>query len=201
MLRHNNVFPMPTNQISRSAILLTLLLAPFCLYAQAKPEDALKLKQLDDIKVTGTHLPAQSVIRLAGLKVGDKVNDLIVNTACHKITSTGLVHSIDYFYDMYPDKPGVTLNLTLVDEPGLLPATIKPEADDTALWNALLAIDPIFLRQMPRTEKALAFYAANLGKILEQQGRSDSYAAPDVVSNAAGEPAAIVFEIRKYKSR
>ena len=187
--------------INHFEFFLTLTLLLPTAQAQNKTDDALKVVQIEAIHVTGTHLPIESVIRLSGLKVGDKVNDLIVNTACHKVTTTGLVKSIDYFYDLYPDKPGVALTLALKDEGDLLPASIKPVADDESIWTALLAADPVFLRKMPRTESALRFYAASIGKILEQQGRKDEYAAPEVLANAAGQPAGIVFEIRKYKSR
>ena len=155
---------------------------------------------LDSIKVIGSRLPQESVIRLSGLKVGDKVNDLIVTTACHKVTATGLVKSVEYTYDLYPNKPGVGLKLTLVDEMPLLPAHIKPVEQEDHLWQSLTAIDPIFTRELPRTEKALSFYADNLGTVLKHEGHPDEYAAPDVVSGSDGSVNGISFEIRKYKN-
>jgi len=184
----------------KTVICLTFMYMLPAIQAQIKPDNALKLVQLEDIKVSGTHLPAASVIRLSGLKVGDKVNDLIVNAACHKITSTGLVKSIDYFYDLYPDKAGVSLTLALKDEGELLPASIRPSAEDDLLWKALVARDPIFQRQMPRTEKAMSFYATNLAKVLEEQGRKDEYAEGVILNDGTGQPASVVFEIRKYKT-
>jgi hypothetical protein len=112
--------------------------------------------------VKGTRLPSNSVISLSGIKLHDRVNDLIVNAACHKITATGLVKTVDYGYNVYPDRAGVALILTIADEGPLLPATIKPAAEESALWSSLQAIDPIFARELPPTERALAFYSKNI---------------------------------------
>jgi len=183
---------------------LYVVLACACpdgLAQDSSTEDAAKLVELDAIKIVGTRLPVPSVIRLTGLKIGDKVNDLIVNTACHKITATGLVKKIDYAYDLYPDKPGVALTLTLLDEGPLLSARILPADQDERLWQSLVAFDPLFDRRLPRTEKALAFYAANIEKVLKQQGRENEYAAPTVTGDANGEAREIVFQIREYKQQ
>lgn len=124
------------------------------IFPQQPNEGALRLVVLDSIKVTGSRLPEKSVVRLSGLKVGDKVNDLIVNTACHKITSTGLVKSVDYAYDLYPDRPSVGLMLTLTDEVPLLPAHIKPLEQEEHLWQSLAAIDPLYPRTSPHRKGA-----------------------------------------------
>jgi len=164
--------------------------------AQAPAE---RLMEVDSISVKGTRLPSSSVIRLSGIKLHDKVNDMAVNTACHKITATGLVKTVDYAYDAYPDRPGVALVLTIADEGPLLPATIKPAADENALWSSLQAIDPIFTRELPPTEKALAFYAKHLEKCLQANGHLDEYASPNVTADASGKLTGIVFELRQYK--
>jgi hypothetical protein len=153
---------------------------------------------LEKIEVRGTRLPAESIINLSGLKVGDKVNDLIVNNALHKITATGLVKTVDYAYDVYPDRPTAVLELTVGDERPLLPARIEPQADAEALWKCLQA-DPIFTRELPRTEKALAFYSAAVESCLRAQGRSDEYAASSVMADASGNAQSIIFRVRRYK--
>lgn len=162
--------------------------------------DVEKLTELESIAVHGTRLPSDSVIRLSGLKVHDKINDLIVNNACHKITATGLVKKIDYGYDLYPDRPGVALTLTLVDEVPLLPAHIKPESEESELWSSLQSLDPLFTHELPRTEKALNFYAANLERCLKAKGRDNEYAAASVVGDQAGNAGYILFQIRRYKA-
>jgi hypothetical protein len=159
-----------------------------------------KLVEVESIKVTGTRLPADSVTRLSGIKLHDRVNDLIVNTACHKITATGLVKTVDYAYDTYPDRLGVVLNLTIADEGPLLPASIRPAAEENALWSSLQTLDPIFTRELPPTEKALAFYSKNLEKCLQMNGHANEYASSSVTADSKGKLIGIVFEIRQYKS-
>ncbi len=132
-----------------------------------------RLMEVEGIRVKGTRLPSDSIIRLLGIKLHDKVNDRIVNIACHNIAATGLVKSVDYVYDAYPDRPGVVLNLTVADEGPLLPASIKPAAEESTLWSSLEALDPIFTRELPPTEKALAFYAKNLEKCRQANGRAN----------------------------
>jgi hypothetical protein len=167
------------------------------LFAQSAAE---RLMEVERILVTGTRLPSDSVIRLSGIKVHDKVNDLVVNKACHNITATGLVKSVDYTYDAYPDRPEITLTLTIKDEGPLLPASIKPQTEEELFWSALQRIDPIFTRDLPPTEKGLAFYTKNLDTCLNSMGRSNEYFASDVTADSSGKLTGIVFEIRKYKA-
>ena len=161
--------------------------------------DREKLIPLDGFDVKGTRLPSESVIRLSGLKVGQQVNYNIVNEACHKITSTGLVKLIDYAYDMYPGKPGIVLSLKLVDEQPLFPAKIVPAEDAGRIWQCLQSADPIFTRELPRTEKALTFYEANILRCLKNQGRVNEYASSTVACDAQGNASEIIFAIKAYK--
>lgn len=155
--------------------------------------------RLDKIEIRGTRLPADSIFRLSGLTIGQRVNDGIVNAACHKITSTGLVKSIDYGYDSYPDREGVVLTLTLVDEVPLFPSKIEPEKEEPHLWQLLQSEDPLFTRELPRTERALDYYSANFERCLKSEGRDDEYASPVIVADANGNPSEIVFRIAYYK--
>ena len=108
--------------------------------------------------------------------------------------------TVDYAYDAYPDRPGVALILTVADEGPLLPAAIKPAAEENALWSSLQAHDPIFTRELPPTEKALTFYAKTLEKCLQANGRSNEYISSNVTADANGKLSGIVFEIRQYKN-
>jgi hypothetical protein len=183
------------NKLAWPLLLTTLLLASH-LPGQTKPEPVVEIER---INVTGSRCPAQSIIALSGLKPHDKVREIDVNTACHRITASGLFKSIDYTYDAYPDRPGVVLNLEIVDEGGLVPSSIKFAGDETVVWAALQTMDPILTRQMPPTEKAVSFYEKRLQAWLQTSGRDDEYAAGNVVADDKGSPSSIVFEIRKYK--
>lgn len=181
-------------KIGVSVVLALLTTCP--LLAQSAAE---RLMEVERITVSGTRLASESVIRLSGIKLHDNVNDLIVNKACHNITATGLVRSVDYAYDAYPDRPGIDLILKIRDEEPLLPGMIKPKADEDLFWSALQSIDPIFTRDLPPTERALAFYTKSLDKCLHNMGRINEYFASDVIADSTGKLTGIIFEIRKYK--
>lgn len=156
-----------------------------------------KLVRLEKIEVHGSRLPEGGVLQVSGLAVGQQVNDFIVNTACHKITSTGLVERVDYAYDLYPDRPTVALILTVVDEKPLLPAKIVPSADEEQIWKAIQTTNPLLTRNLPRTEKALKLYSAEMESALKKMGRDNQYVAADVTGDANA-PSGIVFAIRSY---
>jgi hypothetical protein len=165
--------------------------------ANKKEVDPHKLVELGGIEVNGSRLPASSIIRLSNLKVGQKVNYDIINDACHRITSTGLVALVDYAYNLEPGKPGVVLSFTVTDEMPLLPAKIYPPEDSDQIWACLQSADPIFTREMPNTRNALGFYATNINRCLENVGARQDYARPSVVCDRVGRAAEIVFSIRE----
>jgi hypothetical protein len=165
--------------------------------ANKKEVDPHKLVELGGIEVNGSRLPASSIIRLSNLKVGQKVNYDIINDACHRITSTGLVALVDYAYNLEPGKPGVVLSFTVTDEMPLLPAKIYPSEDEDQIWRCLQSADPIFTREMPNTRNALGFYATNINRCLENVGARQDYARPSVVCDRVGRAAEIVFSIRE----
>jgi hypothetical protein len=165
--------------------------------ANKKEVDPHKLVELGGIEVNGSRLPAASIIRLSNLKVGQKVNYDIINEACHRITSTGLVSLVDYAYNLEPGKPGVAVSFTVTDEMPLLPAKIYPPEDSDLIWACLQSADPIFTREMPNTRNALKFYATNMNRCLENVGARQDYARPSVVCDRLGKAAEIVFSIRE----
>jgi hypothetical protein len=185
------------NQFGNLALLVLLSgsgwLRPACAQTAAQ-----RLVEVENIIVSGTRLPSESIIKLSGIKPHDKVNDLIVNSACHKITATGLIKNVAYFYDAYPDRPEVVLNLTITDEAPLVPAVVKPAAEEW-LWTCMQAQDGIFKRDLPPTEKALAFYSKGFEACLQTKGRTDEYAGSTVTADAGGAVSSVVFEIRRYK--
>lgn len=162
-----------------------------------QPEvDPNKLVKLVGFDIQGTHLPAASVIRLSQLKVGQMVNYNIINDACHRITSTGLVRLVDYAYNMQSNRSSIILSLKLKDELPLIPAKIAPAKDEEWVWACLQSADPIFERELPNTKNALLFYSANIDRCLENTGHRDEYAAPVVPCDGQGNAIQIVFNIR-----
>lgn len=110
-----------------------------------------------------------------------------------------MVKSVDYAYDAYPDRPGITVVLTIKDEGPLLPASIKPPEEEDLVWSALQSTDSVFTRDLPPTEKALAFYAKNLDACLHRMGRINEFFGSALTADSTGKLTGIVFEIRKYK--
>lgn len=188
----------------RAAALL-FVIAPL-LNAQAWPaanpykqgQDRNKLVELAGIEVTGSRLPAESVIRLSGLKVGQMVNYDILTKACDRITSTGLVSTVDYAYNVKPGTPGVVVSFKLWDEQSLLPVTIYPEANAELLWGCLQAADPIFTREMPNTKAAIRFYTANIDTCLQNGSKNNNFfASPTTACDIKGKAERIVFNIKE----
>ena len=108
--------------------------------------------------------------------------------------------NVEYAYDAYPDRPGVDLVLTISDEGPLLAAAIKPATDESRLWSALQALDPVFTRELPPTEKALNFYSKNIEKCLQAGGRNNEYVNANVTADPSGKLIGIVFEVRQYNA-
>ena len=158
--------------------------------------DPHKMVELGGIEVTGTRLPVESVIRISELKVGQKVNYNIINEACHRLTSTGLISLVDYAYNLVPGKPGIVLSLNVSDELPVLPSKIYPKEDEDIIWQCLQAADPIFKRELPNTRSALTFYSKNIDRCLENTGARGGFARPTVVCDREGKASVIVFEIR-----
>src|SRR6267378_8338045 len=113
-----------------------LLVLPVGLFAQTAASDDLKLVPLESIRVTGTRLPAASVIMLTGLKPGQTVNALIVQKACQRLTGTGLIKNVAFDYETVQGKNSVALELKLTDELPLYPARIQVTGfDEQDVWT------------------------------------------------------------------
>ncbi len=184
-------------------IALLLLVVRFSLAQSSPPADAAnqqidrhKLVQLAGFEMKGSRFPPSSIIRLSGLKVGQMVNYDILSEACNRITSTGLVSTIDYAYNVEPGRPGVMVSFKLWDELPLLPASIYPQEDEDRIWGCLQSADPIFTRELPNTKAALHFYSANIDQCLHNAGQPNEYTSATVACDAKGKAAAIVFNIR-----
>ena len=153
--------------------------------------------ELTGIEVNGSRLPTTTVVRLSGLKVGQQVNYDILNDACNKITSTGLVSAVDYAYNVQPGKPGVVVSLKLWDEMPLLPAKVYPPEDTDEIWKCLRSADPVFTPELPNTKAALHFYSENIEHCLANGGLVNLYVASSVVCDAKGKASQVVFDVRE----
>jgi hypothetical protein len=106
---------------------------------------------------------------------------------------SGLIRSVNYNYESLEDSRRVALELDIIDETPLYPASIEiPGVDPEPVWQYLESVDPLFTRELPRTQNALRFYARAISDYLGTNKRRDAL-APIVKGDAEGHPTGIVF--------
>lgn len=169
--------------------------------------DAQKLVTIRKIAVEGTRLPARSVIRLAQIQIGDRVNFVKLNDALQKVMRSGLIRHIDFEYESLPDKAtDVILHMKCTDEKPVARASIlisKVNEDD--VWTWLTNVDPMFTRDMPPTEAAIRLYSFWIGKYMEDHGDPNFKKHFTVTANASSstggnETNRLVFKVTKLRS-
>jgi hypothetical protein len=172
-----------------------LLIAIFAatLLGQPSPVPSQELVTIEKLTVQGTRFPARSIEILTGLRPGLEIDESAVRKAIADMLESGLVRSVDYNYESLQDPHRVTLELDIIDETPLLPASIEiPGVDPEAVWRYLESLDPLFTREMPRTQKALRFYIRAISDYLHNNRRRDSL-VPIVTGDGSGHPTGIVF--------
>jgi hypothetical protein len=112
--------------------------------------------RLLSIHVKGSRLPEQSVIRLAGLEVGQVIDEARLRKALQSASASGLFSNIAYSYESAPGTTDVSLELVVTDQLPTVPATINVEhIDSEKVWEYLVHADPLFTRELPPTEAPL----------------------------------------------
>lgn len=174
---------------------LTLLLSAMLLQETPAPSTGLEKKPvtIEAVRIEGqSRFSQRSILALAGLKVGQTVDEKAVRAACARMNASGLLTNMEYAYEAYPDKDGITLVLTPHDQLPLIPAKIQikgVEEDD--VWKYLESVDPLFTRELPRSVAALQLYARYINKYLDKQGRAER--AVDEVQGTEDHPTLILF--------
>lgn len=148
---------------------------------------------IEKLNVKGTRFPARSIQILTGLREGDQIDEAAVRKAIERMLESGLIRSVNYNYESLEDPGKVALELDVIDETPLYPASIEiPGVDPEPVWQYLESVDPLFTRELPRTQKALRFYAHAISDYLRTNKRRDAL-APIVKGDAEGHPTGIVF--------
>ena len=81
----------------------------------------------------------------------------------------------------------------------MVPAQIKITGiEEDEVWKWLQAIDPLFTRELPQTEKAIALYARYISKFLDTKNRPER-ARADIDGDAIGKARLIVFKAAKLR--
>lgn len=151
---------------------------------------------IERLTARGSRLEVASVQFLTGLRPGMKVNEAAVRKAAERMADSGLVKNVGYQYESLSSERSVELEFTITDELPLLPVTIEiPDVEVEDVWAYLKGIDPVFTRELPRTQKAIAFYARYVERYLASQRgtlRSLKIAAV-VTADSEGNASGIVF--------
>jgi outer membrane protein assembly factor BamA len=114
---------------------------------------------LESVSVEGTTIPKQSVMEIAGLRIGAPVNKAAIEKGCAKLQESGIFKSIDYRYAPGP-KHGYLLTLTLADQSSLSEAAIDvPGVDENDVWTWLMSKYPAFNHKVPGGDAAQQFIA------------------------------------------
>jgi outer membrane protein assembly factor BamA len=119
---------------------------------------------LESLVLEGTTMSRDAVLTIAGLRIGGPIDKAAIETACGKLTDTGLIQSISYRYARGP-KRGWVLTLTIEDQKQFTPASIDfPGVDDAELWRWLAAQYPAFDHKVPANDPAQEFLAKALAE-------------------------------------
>jgi len=59
---------------------------------------------LESLVLEGTTMPRDAVLTIAGLRIGVPIDKAAIETACGKLTDTGLIQSISYRYARGPKR-------------------------------------------------------------------------------------------------
>lgn len=179
------------------AIAVLALSAPLIGWAQDNLDGGHQPMRLEQVHVVGSRLPAESIIRISGLRTGQMIDDAVLKQVSDKITSTGLVKGIDYEFNALPGKQGIDLAIKVFDEAPLLPARIMPAEQAQPIWSCLQTADPIFSPEMPNTEKAIHFYSINIARCLGNEGEAHERVSATVACDGTGKSIAIDFHVRQ----
>jgi len=148
---------------------------------------------IEKLNVKGTRFQARSIQILTGLREGDQIDEAAVRKAIGRMLESGLIRSVNYNYESLENPGKVALELDVIDETPLYPASIEiPGVDPEPVWQYLESVDPLFTRELPRTQKALRFYARAITDYLRTNKQRDAL-APIVKGDAEGRPTGIVF--------
>jgi hypothetical protein len=159
----------------------------------APANDAEQLVKVEKLQVRGSRLEPSSVQMLTGLRLGQQINETSLRKAIQRMLDSGLVKNVDYSYQSMSSPTSVLLELRIIDESPLLPASIElPGVEPENVWAYLKGVDPLFTRELPRTQKALAFYTRYVERYLYTLRRQDRIASV-ITADDSGNASGIVF--------
>ncbi len=180
--------------------LLPIILFAGTIFGQSSPPPSREVVTIEKLNVRGTRFPARSIQILTDLRPGLQIDEAAVRKAIARMLESGLIRSVDYNYESLEDSHRVVLDLDIVDETPLLPASIQiPGLEAEPVWQYLESVDPLFTRELPRTQNALRFYMRAISDYLHTNKRQDLL-VPIVTGDAVGHATGIVFATAKRRT-
>ena len=118
------------------AILCLMFRRLMCLFALLLKVQAQNASfPLESVVLEGATLAKDSVLEIAGLRIGALVDKAAIEQACEKLRDSGIFQSITYRYAPGP-KRGYALTLIIAGHDTLADATMDfPGIDENALWK------------------------------------------------------------------
>jgi hypothetical protein len=182
--------------------LLTVLLCAILLQETPVPSTGLETKPvtIEAVRIEGkSRFSQRSILALGALKIGQALDEKGVRAACARMNASGLLTNVEYAYEAYPDREGVTLVLTPHDQLPLIPAKIQIKGvEEEDVWNYLESVDPLFTRELPRSVAALHLYERFINKYVDKQSRTER--AIDEVQGTEDHPTLILFKAVQPKT-
>ena len=182
-------------------LLFPIILCSLFVQAQTPPKenDGDKPVKIEKIVTEGSRFQQRSILALSGLRAGQQVTEATVRKAITNVLNSGLIDNVDYTYESLSETNSIILTLKLRDTGPLLPASIKISGIDAEdAWKYLQNIDPVFTRDLPRTQNALKFYCSYLERYLKTLNRDEAISS-EVVADSKGTVNSIVFSATKYR--
>jgi outer membrane protein insertion porin family len=137
------------------------------------------LLPIREIVVEGNkNYPAERVIALSGLKIGDLAAKKTFEAASDRITGLGAFETFAWNFKGVPDNSGVSVTLMVTEVEQRLPWAIDrlPVTPQELAARASAEV-PLFAERIPTTELYLSHVSACLEKVLAGKGRKERVTA------------------------
>ena len=139
---------------------LSLFLLPLFLRAQEKSFP------LEDVKITGSQVPAAVVLEIGGLRLGADVDKARIEEACQKLGQSGIFETVSYHYESGP-KHGYVVTLERTDPTKMVDAALDiPGVDENAVWTWITSQFPKFQHCVPQSDEAQQYLVGMLERKL-----------------------------------
>ena len=155
---------------------------------------------IETIEFIGSEYPQATLLAATGLHAPMAFSEAALREAGQRLQSTGFFRSVQFHYEPAPDKKGYAVRFELTEDKDSLPGRIDlPGIDENAVWDAIIAADPLLTRQVPSNDIALARYLKAIEAYAAQHGQPQKIAARTNGGRLGSDPVTLVFEPEDLK--